>query len=86
MDALRQENSGTVVVWRFQIGPSAINNQFQRVFWSFDPSIEGFHSCRPVISIDGAHLYGKYQASMLVVVGVDTNDQLFPLAFAIIEG
>lgn len=39
-----------------------------------------------MISIDGTHLYGQYQGTMLFSVGVDANDQLFPLAFAIIEG
>ena len=33
---------------------------FQRVFWTFQPSIEGFKHCRPVLSINGTHLYGKY--------------------------
>lgn len=48
--------------------------------------MEGFQSCRLVISIDGAHLYGKYWGSMLVAAGVDAHDQLFLLAFAIVEG
>ena len=30
------------------------------VFWAFAPCIEGFKHCKPVISIDGIHLYGKY--------------------------
>lgn len=81
MDALCRENPGTVVVWRFEDGSEVNTNQFQRVFWS----IEGLNSCRPVISIDGTHLYGQYRGMMLVIVAVDA-DQLFPLAFAIVEG
>ena len=30
------------------------------VFWAFVPCIAAFRYCRPVISIDGTHLYGKY--------------------------
>ena len=30
------------------------------VFWSFGPCISRFKYCKPVISIDGTHLYGKY--------------------------
>lgn len=63
----------------FQDGLSATTNQFQRVFWSFGPSIEGFHSWRPVISIDGTYLYGKYWGSMLVAVEVDANNHYFHL-------
>lgn len=85
MDAICRENPGTVVVWRFKDGPFANSNQFQCVFWSFGPSIKGSLSCRPIISIDGTHLYGKYQGLMLVAVGVDANDQLFSLVFGIVE-
>ena len=56
---------------------------FQRVFWSFKSSIEGFEHCRPVISIDGTHLYGMYKATLLIAMGCDGNNQLFPLAFII---
>ena len=58
---------------------------FQRVFWSFKPFIEGFEHCRPLMSIDGTHLYGKYKGMLLIVMGCDRNNQLFPLAFAITE-
>ena len=59
---------------------------FQRVFWAFVPSIKGFAHCRPVLSIDGTHFYGKYKGTLLIVMGCDGNNQLFPLAFAITEG
>ena len=59
---------------------------FQRVLWSFKPSIEWFEHCRPVLSIDGTHLYGKYKGTLLIVMGCDGNNQLFPLTFAITEG
>ena len=59
---------------------------FQHVFWSFKPSIEGFEHCRPVMIIDGTRLYGKHKDKLLIAMGCDGNNQLFPLAFAIIEG
>ena len=62
------------------------NETFQRVFWSFKPSIEGFASCRLVLSIDDTHLYGKYKGTLLIAMGCDGNNQLFPLAFSITEG
>ena len=62
------------------------NEIFQCVFWSFKPSIEGFEHCRPIMSIDGTHLYGKYKGKLLIVMGCDGNNKLFPLSFAIIEG
>ena len=58
----------------------------QRLFWSFKPSIEGFEHCRLVLSIDGTHLYGNYKGMLLIVMGCNGNNQLFPLEFSIIEG
>ena len=56
---------------------------FQRVFWAFAPSIKGFTHYQPVLSIDETHLYGKYKGTLLIAMRYDSNDQLFPLAFAI---
>ena len=59
---------------------------FQCVFWLFKPSIERFEHYRPILSIDGTHLYGKYKGTLLIAMGCDRNNQLFPLAFAITKG
>ena len=84
--AIEQANPRCVVIWK-TISHSVPNNEtFQRVFWAFKPSIEGFANCRPVLSIDGTHLYGKYKGTLLIAMGCDGNNQLFPLAFAITEG
>ena len=59
---------------------------FQHVFCSFKPSIEEFEHCHPVLSIDGTHLYGKHKDMLLISMGCEGNNQLFPLAFFITEG
>ncbi|XP_070040237.1 uncharacterized protein [Nicotiana tomentosiformis] len=59
------------------------HNIFNYVFWAFKPAIDGFPHCRPVISIDDTHVYGKYDIKLLIVIAVDANGQIFPLAFAI---
>ncbi|XP_070037282.1 uncharacterized protein [Nicotiana tomentosiformis] len=47
------------------------------------PAIDDFPHCRPIISIDGTHVYGKYDIMLLIAVAVDANGQIFPLDFAI---
>ena len=59
---------------------------FQRVFWTFHPSIEGFKHYQPILSIDGTHLFGKYKGTLMIVMGYNGNNQLFPLAFALTDG
>ena len=83
---IEQSNPGCVVVWKTCETNMPNTEIFQRVFWSFKPSIEGFQHCRPVMSIDGTHLYGKYKGKLLIAMGCDGNNQLFSLAFAVTEG
>ena len=58
---------------------------FKYVFWAFAPSIAGFTHCRPVISIDGTHLYVKYREKLLIAMVADAKNEIFPLAFAVVD-
>ncbi|XP_021748513.1 uncharacterized protein LOC110714318 [Chenopodium quinoa] len=86
MQALKESNEGTVVHWCTTPTLDPSTHVFQRVFWAFKPSIDGFNHCRPLITIDGTHLYGKYKGTLLIAMDTDANFQLFPLAFAVVEG
>nr|KAJ0224725.1 hypothetical protein LSAT_V11C100037040 [Lactuca sativa] len=55
--ALQKFNPGTIVEWCVSRSTDAEQVEFRRVFWAFVPCIKGFAHCRPVISIDGTHLY-----------------------------
>ncbi|RYR15176.1 hypothetical protein Ahy_B04g071902 [Arachis hypogaea] len=57
-----------------------------RVFWSFYPCIVAFRHCKPLVQVDGTHLYGKYKGALLVAVAQDGNQNIVPVAFAIVEG
>ena len=72
--AIKQANPECVVIWK-TIDNSVPNNEtFQRLFWSFKLSIEGFLSFRPVLSIGGTHLYMKYKGTLLIAMGCDINN------------
>jgi len=60
--------------------------QFCRVFWAFEPSIKSFQYCRPLLSIDSAHLYEKYKGCFLIFTRVDADGGLYALAFKAVEG
>ena len=83
---LEQANPGCVVTWKTFDNHMHNIEVFQRVFWAFHPSIEGFNYYQPILSIDGTHLYGKYKCTLIIVMGCDVNNQLFPLVFAITKG
>jgi hypothetical protein len=58
---------------------------FFRAFWCFPQCVDAFRHCRPVFSIDGTFLLGKYQGTLLIAISVDANNKLVPLAFALVE-
>ncbi|KAI0519462.1 hypothetical protein KFK09_006910 [Dendrobium nobile] len=80
MDAVASVMPGTV--YRIQ---STQTNRFQRLFWTFGPSITGWKYCRPVLSLDGTFLLGKYRGTLLTTIGMDANNGLYPLAFTVVE-
>ena len=83
--ALEHANPRCVVTWKTFDSHMHNTEVFQCAFWAFHPSIEGFNHCRPILSIDGTHLYGKYKGTLMIVMGCDGNNQLLPQAFAITE-
>ncbi|XP_025675679.1 uncharacterized protein [Arachis hypogaea] len=56
-----------------------------RVFLSFNPCRRAFKYCKPLVQIDGTHLYGKYKDCLLVAVAQDRNQNIVLIAFAIVE-
>ncbi|KAL0304065.1 UNVERIFIED_CONTAM: hypothetical protein Sradi_6274600 [Sesamum radiatum] len=86
MGALKKYNPGTIVEWEHKaFQPSTGAHVIGYVFWAFAPCIEGFQFCRNVISVDGTHLYTKYRHKMLIAAAMDGNQQVLPLAFAIVD-
>ncbi|XP_019167879.1 PREDICTED: uncharacterized protein LOC109163585 [Ipomoea nil] len=60
--------------------------RFLRMYICWDASKQGFRHCRPLIGVDGCHLRSGSGGMLLTAVGVDANDSIFPLAYAIVEG
>uniref|UniRef100_K3YEK8 Uncharacterized protein n=1 Tax=Setaria italica TaxID=4555 RepID=K3YEK8_SETIT len=46
---------------------------------------EAFQHCHPVILVDGTFLTTKYKGTLIIAVGVDPEQQLVPLSFALAE-
>ncbi|XP_057730529.1 uncharacterized protein LOC130945850 [Arachis stenosperma] len=57
-----------------------------RVFWSFYSCIVAFRHCKPLVHVDGTHLYGKYKGALLVAVAQDENQNIVLITFARVEG
>nr|GMD22426.1 Transposase, MuDR, plant [Ipomoea batatas] len=60
---------------------------FHRMYICFGAIKENFmHGCRPIIGLDGCFLKGLVKGQLLVAVGRDGNNQMFPIAWSIIQG
>ena len=63
-----------------------VNDMFKRMYVCLDACKRGFIvGCRPLIGIDGCHLKGTIGGQLLVVVGKDGNDNIFLIAYVIVE-
>ncbi|KAK8614013.1 hypothetical protein V6N13_122392 [Hibiscus sabdariffa] len=77
---LRGTNPGTTTVCHLD------NRLFVRMYVCLKACKDGFRAgCRPLICLDGCFLKGHYQGWLLAAVGIDANDCIYPLAFAVVE-
>ncbi|CAN6295728.1 unnamed protein product [Urochloa humidicola] len=86
LNAMQAANPG--MIWRYEHVPDVELNgrrMFNRAFWCFRQCIEAFTHCRPVVTIDGTFLTGKYLGTLLVAIGADANNCLVPLAFGLVD-
>ncbi|KAB1219380.1 hypothetical protein CJ030_MR3G001137 [Morella rubra] len=59
---------------------------FKRMYLRFDVCKRGFLvGCRPVIFVDACFLKGPYGGQLFCAVAKDGNEDMFPIAFAVME-
>ncbi|KAL0464481.1 UNVERIFIED_CONTAM: hypothetical protein Slati_0335700 [Sesamum latifolium] len=85
---LRNSNPGSTVMMVMTNGADGSGqSKFSKFYVCFDALKKGFLSgCRPVIEVDGCHLKGPYGGVLLSVVSIDPNNNLYPLAYAVVSG
>ncbi|XP_025636000.1 uncharacterized protein [Arachis hypogaea] len=60
-------------------------SMFDKAFWAFPSCVEAFKHCKPFVSVDVTHIYGRYSGVLLIAVAQDSNSNILPIAFAIVE-
>ncbi|XP_019182496.1 PREDICTED: uncharacterized protein LOC109177564 [Ipomoea nil] len=59
---------------------------FQRIYVCFDALRRGFlDGCIKIIGLDGCFLKGLLKGEILTAVGRDANNQMYPIAWAVVE-
>ena len=60
--------------------------KFKRIYIRNSAQKVGFlGGCRPIIGLDGCHLKGRFGGQILSLIVRDANDNIFPVAFAVVE-
>ena len=60
--------------------------KFKRMYIRYSAQKVGFlGGCRPIIGLDGCHLKGRFGGQILAATTRDTNDNIFPVTFAVVE-
>jgi hypothetical protein len=62
------------------------NSRFKRAYMCLEASKRGFlQGCMPVIFVDGCFTKTRYRGQLLIAVGMDPNDCIFPVTVATVE-
>ncbi|GJR59673.1 chloroplast stem-loop binding protein of 41 kDa b, chloroplastic [Tanacetum coccineum] len=66
--------------------PSLPTRVFQRIYICLGALKLGFRACRrDLLGLDGAFMKGPFPGQVLVAVGLDSNNGIYPLAYALVE-
>ncbi|KAJ8626415.1 hypothetical protein MRB53_019722 [Persea americana] len=84
---MKQTNPGSTVVMKTTpVGDGSGLFRFKRIYICFEDLNKCFSKhCRLVIGLDGCHLIGPRSGILLIVVGRDGNNQMYPVAYAVVE-
>lgn len=87
IDELKKLNHRSIV--ELQTEPSTLLDGkplFRRIYVCLGGLTEGFKYCRPIIGVDGTFLKSTNGGILLTAVGIDSNNSMYPIAYAVVEG
>ncbi|GJT45450.1 mutator type transposase [Tanacetum coccineum] len=85
---LINQNPGTTVRIDVQQepNPESLTRIFRRVYVCLGALKQGFRACgREILGLDGCFMSGPWPGQILTAVGVDANNGIYPVAYAIVE-
>ncbi|MFQ6643124.1 hypothetical protein Gotur_017965 [Gossypium turneri] len=77
---VRTQNEGTTTICYLD------NRSFQRMYVCLQACKDGYWaSCRRIAGLDGCFLKGYYGGYLLAAIGINANNDIYPLAYAAVE-
>ena len=60
--------------------------KFERLYVCLDACKKGFLAgCRPIVGVDGCFIKGFHKRELLVAVGIDSNNAIYPITYDVVE-
>ncbi|XP_050112735.1 uncharacterized protein LOC126591187 [Malus sylvestris] len=83
-EELKRKNPGNTILVKTEMEGG--RPRFQRLYVCFAALKKGFlEGCRPVVGLDGCHIKGPHPGQLLAAIGIDANNGMYPVAYAIVE-
>ncbi|KAL0301426.1 UNVERIFIED_CONTAM: hypothetical protein Sradi_6419400 [Sesamum radiatum] len=87
VEELRRSNPGSTFILSRVASDGSGGSKFGKLYVCFEGLKMGFLAgCRKIIGVDGCHLKGPHGGVMLTAVGIDPNNDSFPIAYAVVGG
>jgi hypothetical protein len=88
VDEILRTNPGSTV--KIEVEPStdpgSQKRKFKRIYICLGSLKQGFRAIgRELLGLDGAFMKGPYPGQVLTAVGIDNNNGIYPLSYAIVE-
>ncbi|XP_019237339.1 PREDICTED: uncharacterized protein LOC109217534 [Nicotiana attenuata] len=88
VNEIDRNNPGTSIYMKFTDNEMPDKTyRFQRIYLCFAACKEAFNAgCRKIVGVDGCWLKGPmYGNQLLTAVGLDANNNIFPIAYVVVE-
>ncbi|XP_059434845.1 uncharacterized protein LOC132167826 [Corylus avellana] len=83
---VRSTNVGSCLLLMVERPMPQVPCRFQRIYISLAAMKNGFlEGCRPVVGLDACFLKGTYKGQLMSAVGRDANNNMYPIAMAVVE-
>ncbi|KAK1591219.1 hypothetical protein Q3G72_004098 [Acer saccharum] len=83
---IRRMKPGSTVMIKCTEGHGDGNPRFERLYMCLAALKKGWkEGCRPILGLDGYFIKGFHTGQLLTAIGVDPNNQMYPVAYALVE-
>jgi hypothetical protein len=83
---VKSTNVGNCLILMVERPMPEVPCRFQRLYVSLAAMKNGFNKgCRPIVGVDACFLKGHYKRQLMAVVGRDANNNMYPIAMAVVE-